>query len=277
MPEQIRLIVHLLVFWRSVQADKYTFQSRQGTRDIDAVVTSPPYNLNIKYSKYKDKKPREQYLKWLEDVFLECKRVLKDDGHLFVNMGYSNVDPWVGMEVGLSLRSNWVLQNHINWVKSIHVNNKTSGHFKPINSKRYLCPTWEHLFHFTKDGNVEVDRLSVGVPYEYYEANIRGNNTKENKPNLRDKGNSWFIPYETRQSKLEKGNHPAIFPVKLVEDCIKLTGKTSGIVLDPFMGTGTTGVAAVNLGWDYIGYDIDEDYVKYSKQRLEGGLKSLLK
>ena len=115
------------------------------------------------------------------------------------------------------------------------------------------------------------------MKYEYYEANIRGNNTKDNKPNLRDKGNSWFIPYETRQSKLEKGNHPAIFPVKLVEDCIKLTGKTSGIVLDPFMGTGTTGVAAVNLGWDYIGYDIDEDYVKYSKQRLEGGLKSLLK
>jgi len=236
-------------------------------RSIDAVVTSPPYNLNIKYSKYKDKKPRDQYLEWLQDVFLECKRVLKDDGHLFVNMGYSNVDPWVGMEVGLSLRSNWVLQNHINWVKSIHVNDKTSGHFKPINSKRYLCPTWEHLFHFTKDGNVEVDRLSVGVPYEYYEANIRGNNTKENKPNLRDKGNCWFIPYETINSKDLRGKHPATFPVKLVENCLKLTG-TTGTVIDPFMGTGTTAQAAINLAWKYIGYDVDEDYVTFSRNRI---------
>ena len=59
-------------------------------KSIDLVVTSPPYNLDIQYSKYKDKKPRDQYLSWLSDVFLECKRILMDDGHLFINMGYSN-------------------------------------------------------------------------------------------------------------------------------------------------------------------------------------------
>ena len=181
---------------------------------IDAIVTSPPYNLNIKYGKYADNKPKQDYLDWIRLVFKEGKRILKDDGHLFVNMGYSNIDPYVGMEVAMTLRYDWVLQNNINWVKSIHVNDKTSGHFKPINSKRFLCPTWENLFHFTKDGNVNVDRLSVGVKYEYYEANIRGNNTKENKPNLRDKGNAWFIPYETINSKELKGKHPAVFPVK---------------------------------------------------------------
>ena len=68
-------------------------------------------------------------------------------------------------------------------------------------------------------------------------------------------------------SKDLRGKHPATFPVRLVEDCLKLTG-TTGTVLDPFMGTGTTAVAAVNLGWEYIGYDIDEDYVKFSKQRV---------
>jgi|TARA_B100000073_G_scaffold229548_1_gene191564 site-specific DNA-methyltransferase (adenine-specific) len=235
---------------------------------VDAIVTSPPYNLNIKYGKYDDDKPRQEYLDWLVEIFREGKRVLKDDGHLFVNMGYSNVDPWVGMEVGLALRQDWILQNHINWVKSIHVNDKTSGHFKPINSKRFVCPTWEHLFHFTKDGKVEIDRLSVGVPYEYYEANIRGKNTAETKPNLRDKGNCWFVPYETINSKELRGKHPATFPVKLVEDCLKLTGKQSGMVLDPFMGTGTTAVAAVNLEWNYIGYDIDQDYVDFATERL---------
>ena len=126
-----------------------------------------------------------------------------------------------------TLRDDWTLQNHINWVKSIHVNGKTSGHFKPINSKRYLCPTWEHLFHFTKDGKVNVDRLSVGVPYEYYKENLRHSKSLDvTKPNLRDKGNAWFIPYETRQSKLERGKHPATFPVKLAEDLSNLQVKS---------------------------------------------------
>ena len=243
---------------------------------IDAIITSPPYNLNIKYGRYSDNKPRQEYLSWLVDIFREAKRILADDGHLFVNMGYSNIDPWIGMEVGLALREDWILQTHINWVKSIHVNGKTSGHFKPINSKRFVCPTWEHLFHFTKDGNVEIDRLSVGVQYEYYEANIRGNNTAETKPNLRDKGNCWFVPYETINSKELRGKHPATFPVKLAEDCLKLTGKDTGIALDPFMGTGTTAVAAQILGWDCIGYDIDEDYIKFANNRLNQGLTSFL-
>ena len=239
------------------------------SNSIDAVVTSPPYNLNIKYGKYNDNKPRKDYLDWLSQVFSEVKRVLKDNGHLFINMGYSNIDPWIGMEVGLVVRNNWILQNHINWVKSIHVNDKTSGHFKPINSKRFLCPTWEHLFHFTKSGNVNVDRLSVGVKYEYYEENIRGKNTKDTKPNLRDKGNCWFIPYETINNKELRGKHPATFPQKLVEDCLKLTGIKSGIVLDPFIGTGTTAVAAKSLEWDFVGFDIDEDYLNFAKNRLE--------
>lgn len=253
---------------------------------VDAVVTSPPYNLNIKYSKYKDKKPREQYLKWIEDIFIECKRVLKDDGHLFVNMGYSNVDPWIGMEVAFAIRNSMHLQNHINWVKSIAVHNKqnksftTYGHFKPIPGERFLCPTWEHLFHFTKDGNVKLDRLSIGVEYEYYEENLRHSKSldfTDSKENKRDKGNCWFIPYETVNSKELRGKHPATFPVKLVEDCIRLTNIDKGVVLDPFMGTGTTGVAAVNLGWDYIGYEIDEDYVTFSTQRINNPLDMFYK
>ena len=70
---------------------------------IDAIVTSPPYNLNIKYGKYNDDKPRQEYLDWLVKIFREGKRVLKDDGHLFVNMGYSNVDPRVDRDWETSL------------------------------------------------------------------------------------------------------------------------------------------------------------------------------
>ena len=276
---------------------------------VDMVVTSPPYNLGIKYGTYKDNKPRQEYLAWMNEVFVAVKHCLKDDGHFFLNMGYSNIDPWVGMDVAQVARDNFVLQNHINWVKSIHVNDKTSGHFKPVNSQRYMCPTWEHLFHFTKDGKVNIDRLSVGVEYEYYEANIRSkkatklrklikesnwvlsltetiideqnvskiknelkleeeNLAKKDKPNLRDKGNCWFIPYETINSKELKGKHPAIFPIKLVEECIKVSGIKSGLVLDPFIGTGTTAIAALNQGCEYLGFDIDNEYIDFANRRI---------
>ena len=105
-------------------------------RSVDVIVTSPPYNLGIDYSTYSDKKPMEVYLDWIKEVFLAARRVLSDNGHLFLNVGYSNVKPWIAMDVAQTLRQDWVLQNNICWVKSIHVGYKTTGHFKPINSKR---------------------------------------------------------------------------------------------------------------------------------------------
>jgi len=90
----------------------------------------------------------------------------------------------------------------------------------------------------------------------------------EVKPNKRYKGNTWFIPYETITTKKKKGFHPATFPVKLVEDCIKFSGKTKGILLDPFMGTGTSAVGALNQGLDYIGFEIDKDNIEFANKRL---------
>ena len=235
---------------------------------FDACVTSPPYNLGIKYHQYNDNKTREQYLNWLGSVFSEVYRTLKPSGHLFLNVGYSNRDPWIAQDVAGVLRKQWTLQNSIIWVKSLHVNSKTFGHFKPINSNRYITPTWEHLYHFTKSELTTVDKLAVGVPYVYYEGNKRNPKTADTKPNLRCRGNTWFVPYDTIQSKYEKGKHPAIFPVALADMCLRLTGITSGCVLDPFMGTGTTAVAAEANHWDYTGFDIDVEYMEFAQERL---------
>ena len=72
------------------------------------------------------------------------------------------------MDVGNVARELFVLQNNFTWVKSIHVDDKTSGHFKPINSERYANTTWEHLFPILpKDGNVKCDKLGAGVSYEW--------------------------------------------------------------------------------------------------------------
>jgi site-specific DNA-methyltransferase (adenine-specific) len=89
---------------------------------------------------------------------------------------------------------------------------------------------------------------------------------------LRCQGNTWFIPYETIQSKSEKGDHPATYPAELVERCIKLTGKKKGIVLDPFMGSGTTAVAALRLGWNYVGYELNPAYIEYAENRIKGSV-----
>lgn len=231
---------------------------------VDICVTSPPYNLNIKYGTYQDNKPRDSYLLWLNDVFGEIKRVLKPEGHFFLNMGYSNIDPWVGMDVANVARQHFVLQNNINWVKSIYVDGKTSGHFKPINSNRFSNPTWEHLFHFTKDGAVNVNKLGVGVPYEW-KSNI---DRFDQSSDLRCRGNSWFVPYDTISNRNKhRGSHPATFPVALAEMCIQFSG-VSGLLLDPFMGSGTSGVAAVNQGLDYIGFDIDQNYIDFAEDRI---------
>lgn len=232
---------------------------------IDVIVTSPPYNLNINYGIYKDDLPRDSYLNWLNDIFGECFRILKDDGHFFLNVGYSNIDPWVGIDVANVARKHFILQNNITWVKSIHVGEKTYGHFKPINSNRFSNPTWEHLFHFTKNGNVICDKLSIGVPYADKSNIERFNQTADN----RCRGNTWFIPYETIKSrKTHRGSHPATFPTQLVEYCIKFAGKTNGVLLDPFMGSGTSAIAAIRNNLNYIGYDIDQSYIDFAEDRI---------
>jgi site-specific DNA-methyltransferase (adenine-specific) len=90
------------------------------------------------------------------------KRVLTDDGQLFLNVGYSNTDPWVAMDVAQVFRQVFVLQNNITWVKHIAVNDQGYGQYKPISSDRFSSATTESIFHFTKDGNVKIDRLAIG-------------------------------------------------------------------------------------------------------------------
>lgn len=233
---------------------------------FDVVVTSPPYNLKTKYNTYKDDEPRRQYLSFLNKVFLGIYRVLKEDGSFFLNIAGTGSDPWVPHEVAELAKNIFTLQNSIIWVKNVSIGDDSFGHFKPINSKRYLNQNWEFIFHFTKTGNVNIDRLSIGSPYVYKENIKRWNSVKEDK---RCAGNVWFIPYTTINSKIEKGKHPAIFPVELPKKCIKLHGYNEETkLLDPFCGTGTSLLACQELGINGVGIEMDKYYVDYSKERL---------
>ena len=115
-----------------------------------------------------------------------------------------------------------------------------------------------------KKGNVRQDKLAIGVPYQDKTNIGRWRSSVEDK---RDRGNVWFIPYPTIQASRP---HPAVFPEKLPLRCIKLHGvKPDMIVYDPFMGIGTTALACISLGVNYLGTEIDSEYVKVAVENIE--------
>lgn len=148
--------------YQIINQDCIDYMNSQPEGSIECIITSPPYNLDINYGKYQDDLPRESYLKWLHDVAVAMKRVLTDDGQLFLNVGYSNNDPWVAMDVAQAFRDVFVLQNNFTWIKHIKLGDQSHGLYKPITSDRYVSPTTESIFHFTKTGNVKIDRLAIG-------------------------------------------------------------------------------------------------------------------
>lgn len=246
-------------------------------RSVHCIVTSPPYNIGKNYGdKVDDRKPMNEYLDWIATVFLDCRRILVDNGSLFVNVGYSSTQPWIAMDVAQALRKDWVLQNNITWVKNISIGEDSHGHFKPINSERFLNVTNESILHFTKTGKIDIHRLEIGVPFKW-KCNLKprgkdkDGNDKPEKADVRCRGNSWFIPYETIQSNKDaRGGHPASFPVELAEKCIRIAvGKnTDAVVLDPFLGTGTTLVACDRLGLSGIGIDINAEFLEFAQSRV---------
>ena len=132
---------------------------------VDLVVTSPPYNLGVRYGKYSDREDRQSYLKWCETWAAQVRRVLKPGGSFFLNIGSAPSNPMLPHEIVFQIRNLFVLQNTIHWIKSIAINDRTFGHFKPISSKRFLNDCHEYIFHFTTDGKIDIDRLALGVPY----------------------------------------------------------------------------------------------------------------
>jgi site-specific DNA-methyltransferase (adenine-specific) len=280
--------------------DCITGMSRFATASVDLVMTSPPYNLGITYRKYSDRQDRRSYLRWCREWAGQVRRVLKADGSFFLNIGAAPSNPMLPHEIVMTLRKFFVLQNTIHWIKSIAIDEHCShrpvagqvcpplkmghrpvataarslGHFKPINSPRFLNDCHEYVFHFTNSGRVELNRLALGVPYQDKSNIARWSHTAGK--DLRCRGNTWFIPYETIQSREKERPHPATFPVQLAEWCIKLHGPAGAgrvtSMLDPFLGIGNSAIAAQSCGVKkFIGFEIDDAYLAEAKRRIARG------
>jgi len=234
------------------------------SESVDIIITSPPYNTGKEYNVYDDRKPKDWFLDWLGRVAIQCRRVLRRDGSFFMNFGFALRDPWLPFQVAEEIGKHFNLQNVIIWVKSISIRNRNFGHFNPVNSAKYHNNVFEYIFHFTKYGDVKLRKDSIGVPYT-----DKSNITRYSRgDDIRDRGNVWFIPYETIH---ESRPHPCPFPVELPLMCIKDHGvDKTRVVLDPFMGIGTTGLAAKMLKKEFIGFEIDPEYYDFAVKTLSG-------
>lgn len=258
---------------------------RVAAGSVDVVVTSPPYNLGVGYRSYDDMVPRAEYLAWTRSWATEVARVLSPGGSFFLNVGAKPTDPWVPFDVAAIIRELFELQNVIHWVKSIAITRSdvgsgvglesdiAVGHYKPINSQRYVNDCHEYVFHFTRSGRVPLDRLAVGVPYQDKSNIARWREGGEGRRDLRCRGNTWFIPYTTIQSRSDDRPHPATFPPKLPQMCIELHGAARcGLAMDPFMGLGNSALACAGLGVNFVGFELDEFYFARSVEAARRAL-----
>jgi site-specific DNA-methyltransferase (adenine-specific) len=245
---------------------------------VDVVVTSPPYNLGVRYRSYSDDRPRAEYIAWFGEVRDAVDRVLADRGSFFLNLGGPPRDPWLPWDVARSVGGTFELQNVIHWVKSIAIDRAYAGrssgidrdlalgHYKPLVSERYLHGAHEYVFHFTRRGDVPLDRLAVGVPYQ-----DKSNVVRWRRPagDRRCRGNTWFLPYSTIRVRARDRPHPATFPPELPEWCLRLHGlERTRLAVDPFVGIGASAVAATRLGVGFVGFDVDAEYLRVAAERV---------
>lgn len=251
--------------------DCITGMAKLAAASVDVAVTSPPYNLGIDYTKYMDRKEQDEYLEWCVEWTRSIRRVIKDYGSFFLNLGSSPSNPTIPhlLIAQIVKDKKFKLQNEIHWIKSITITDDdggelSKGHFKPINSERFVNDCHEYIFHLTPTGDTPLDRLAVGVEYKH-----KSNVTRWEKAEGMDKrcrGNTWFIPYKTIHNRSKQRPHPATFPIELPEQCIRLHGNREAVVMDPFMGVGSTWIGSIRCNAArFIGFEIDPSYIELAK------------
>jgi len=264
---------------RLIHADCLAVLPTLPEASVDLVVTSPPYNIGTRYVGYDDTAPRADYLDWCDRWAREIARLLARKGSFFLNVAGKPSDPCVPFDLLAVMRRHFRVQNVIHWVKSIALprevglpKSRVIGHYKPINSRRYLNDCHEYLFHLTHSGDVPLDRLAIGVPYEDKSNVTRWRRAASDR---HCRGNVWFIPYPTIQRRDRDRPHPASFPPELAEWCFRLHGLDRiRLALDPFLGIGSAAVAAATLGLSFLGIELTDAYYTEAVARVREAVAS---
>ncbi len=228
---------------------------------VDFVLTSPPYCIG---KEYEDDTDTESFIETHRAILPEVLRVTKEGASICWQVGMhvkaGTVTPldFLIHEI-LGREENVFLRNRIIWTfgHGLHCTNRFSGRHETI--------LW-----YTKGKDYYFDLDAVRVPQRYPGKRYsKGPNKGEFSGNPKGKNPSdvWDIP-NVKANHVEKTEHPCQFPVALAQRLIKALVPAGGLILDPFSGSSTTGVAAILEGRRFVGAEIDSDYVKISRNRL---------
>lgn len=251
------------------QADALAAMSLLRSEIIDLTITSPPYNIG---KEYEAPLPLEGYLDWSSAWLREVYRLTKQSGAFWLNLGYIEV-PDRGRAVPLPYlfweRVPFYLIQEVVW-------NYGAG----VAAKRMLSPRNEKFLWYVKalpEYTFNLDAIrdpNVKYPNQKKNGKIRVNRLGKNPTDV------WQIPKVTtgegltgRRASPERTRHPAQFPSAVVERIVRACSKPGDLILDPFMGSGTTAEVAIANGRLTLGFEIRREYVDISARRLAKYLK----
>ncbi|MFZ2803620.1 MAG: site-specific DNA-methyltransferase [Patescibacteria group bacterium] len=233
------------------------------------VVTSPPYNIGKEYEK---RQKLEKYFEFQEAVIGECHRILKPSGSICWQVGnYVDNGSIVPLDIllypifdGLGMK----MRNRMVWHfgHGLHASKRFSGRYETI--------IW-----FTKGDDYFFNLDPIRVPQKYPgKKAFKGPNKGKLSGNPLGKNPSdvWEIP-NVKSNHVEKTDHPCQFPVSLIERLVLSMTRKDDLVVDPFLGVGTTCVAALKNGRRSAGADVEEKYIKIAEKRIKSALAGSLK
>lgn len=226
-----------------IQGDCLVEMAKIHDESVDLIILDPPYNLSM--DKW-DRFTSEGYIKLLELVSNECGRIIKDTGSVWCFSGWSSVEV-----VRSQFCRNFFLQNWIIWDR-----------IKGRGAKYNLVSTREDILWFTKSDIYTFNKQSSSIK------KITKGMGLKNGDDCRKLSNVWTDISPIVPWSMERVEHPTQKPVKLVERIIKISSNQNDLILDPFAGSGTTGVASKNLNRNYILIEKEPKYVEIINKRL---------
>lgn len=230
-------------------------------KSIDLVITSPPYNVSLgdnkyhhlTYDTYADNKPHEEYLNWLCEIFSQIMPKLKIGGRIAINVvdTASGKVPLVSdIQQFMLHKLGYLAMGNIIWNKSQINNFSCWGSFVSPSAPAIRFP-FEYVLLFAKESRKLQWKGETDLTKEEFIAYANA---------------LWSITPETGSKK--KYNHPAAFPVELPLRIMKFLSWRNSLIVDPFCGTGSTGVACKQSERNFIGFDISPEYCATAQERL---------
>lgn len=246
--------------------DSLQYIPKMPQQSVNLTITSPPYNIGKAYESIL---PISDYVAWCSEWMNGVYNVVADNGAFLLNLGYLEV-PAKGKAVPIAYllwdKSPFFMQQEIVW------------HYEAgVASKKYLSPRNEKFIWYVKDkANYTFNLDPIRDPNVKY-PNQKKNGKLRCNPLGKNPGDVWCFPKVTsgeKRSSKERTAHPAQFPVSVIEKFILGMSNQGEVVFDPFLGSGSTCIAALKHGRKVVGFEISEEYCKIAVQRVESFLDS---